>query len=306
MGIINNYFYGKAGKADYTPEQMPTTRVKLFFEMLRIHFAGLMGMNLFYLLFCLPALIWSLFNFELMQALSSLPSAPETLQQISDHWFIYLVGMIPCLGLCGIGAPGLMYVMRNWARDQHAFGLSDFRDNVKANWKQGLVIGLINGVSLFIGYVSYRFYGQLAATQTMFFVVPQMLVVTVCVLWWMINMQIYTMMVTYDMKLSQLIRNSAIIAIARLPWSLLFLLGSVLLPVLAFVMISHIYLILGTALVYLVIGFALTGLVYASFANSCFDRFLNPKIEGAPVNMGLRDPSLDDDLDDVEDPNPIA
>lgn len=50
-------------------------------------------------------------------------------------------------------------------------------------------------------------------------------------------------------------------------------------------------------LLYLALGFSLTGLIYASYANSCFDRFLNPRIEGAQVGMGLRD-RTEDDLSD--------
>ena len=36
---------------------------------------------------------------------------------------------------------------------------------------------------------------------------------------------------------------------------------------------------------------------------SCFDRYLNPRIEGAKVNMGLRDPKYNDEDDDEEDEN---
>jgi hypothetical protein len=109
------------------------------------------------------------------------------------------------------------------------------------------------------------------------------------------------MMVTYDMNLKTLIRNSALIAAARLPWSILFLIGAFGVPALVAMFIPYGYLVMG--LIYLVVGFALTGLIYASYAVSCFDRFLNPKIEGAQVNMGLRDKSLDEDgdEDDKED-----
>ena len=35
-GLFNNFYYGKAGKADFTPEQLPKNRVQLFFSMLRV------------------------------------------------------------------------------------------------------------------------------------------------------------------------------------------------------------------------------------------------------------------------------
>ena len=299
-GMINNFYYGKAGRADYTPDQMPTTRVQLFFEMLRIHFSGLFGMNLAYLLFCLPAIAWAMLNLLTLNAQVELGSSPEVLGGFVQA---FLVIMIPCLGLCGVGAPGLMYVMRNWARDQHAFTLSDFKDHIKGNWKQGLCVGLINGFMTLTAYVGYIFYGQQSA-QSIAFVVPQMLTLMLCLFWWMINMVIYPMMVTYDMKLIQLIRNSAIIVLARLPWALLIFVIS-LLPAIAaifsFFFLSNLIVLLVVALLYLLVGFALTGLGYASFANATFDKLINPRIEGAPVGMGMRDPSLDDDDEEEEE-----
>jgi hypothetical protein len=136
------------------------------------------------------------------------------------------------------------------------------------------------------------------AQTGLLWVVPEALVVMMLALWWMINMLIYPMMVTYDMNLKVLIRNAALIALARLPWSILFLAGAFIVPAAVALFIPYGYLVI--AVIYLVVGFALTGLIYASYAVSCFDRFLNPKIEGAPVNLGLRDKSLDED-DEEED-----
>lgn len=295
-GFFNNFYYGKAGKADFTPDQLPTNRVQLFFDMLRVRFTGLFGLNLLYILFCVPAIVWTIIN---IAVLNTVVADPATAQGAMGLIVTYLLGMIPCLGIAGIGAPGMMYVLRNWARDQHSFVMSDFKDALKGNWKQGLAVGLFNGLSLLLMYVCYMYYGQMAASS-LFWVVPQMFCVVVGAVWWMMNMVIYPMMVTYDMKLSQLLRNSAIIVLARLPWSLLFLVGSLLVPLVCFLFIPHVSAMLVGGLIYLLVGFALTGFVYASYANSCFDRFLNPRIEGAQVNQGLRDPSLDD-FDDEED-----
>ncbi len=300
-GMINNFYYGKAGQADYTPDQLPTSRPSLFFDMLRIHFSGLFSLNLLYILFCIPAIAWTLLNFAV---LTEAGAAESSVSAVSSLIPTYLILMIPCLGLAGAAAPGLMYVLRNWARDQHAFMFSDFKDQIKGNWKNGLVVGLLNGFLTLTAYVGYMFYGQQMASS-LFFIVPQMLVIMLCIFWWMMNMVVYTMMVTYDMKLGQLLRNSAIIVLARLPWALLIFGGSVLPAFIVLFVFPHIYAYLALGLIYLLIGFALTGFAYASFANSCFDKFLNPRIEGAPVGMGLRDPNYEDDLDDIDDPNPV-
>lgn len=46
----------------------------------------------------------------------------------------------------GLAAAGMTNVARNLARDKHSFGLSDFFETIKKNWKQALPAGIINNV----------------------------------------------------------------------------------------------------------------------------------------------------------------
>lgn len=296
FGFMNRFYYGKAGQADYTPDRLPANRRALFFEMLRIRFSGIMGVNLLYLLFCLPAILWTAINIPLLYGEAGADFFT------GGYMMLYLLILAPCLGLCGVGATGEMYILRNWARDQHAFVMDDFKSAIRENWKNGLICGLIGGLSLLTGYVCNLFYGQMAV-QSVFFLLPQMISLLICVIWWMMNMLIFPMMVTYDMKLRHLIRNSFIMVIARLPWSLLFLVGSVAPPALIFLFAPVPYNLLALGVIYLAVGFGLTGFVYASYANSCFDKFLNPRIPGAKVNMGLR--QEEEEEEDIDDPNPV-
>ena len=48
--FMNNYYYGKSGKGDYTTEDLPRTRMQLFWEMLRVRLSALCRMNLMYML----------------------------------------------------------------------------------------------------------------------------------------------------------------------------------------------------------------------------------------------------------------
>ena len=308
MGFFDSYYYGKAGKADYTVEQMPTNRFQLFFDMLRIRFTGIMGMNFFFLLASLPAILWTILNVAMInETLAPLVPGEQLAaeqfagisQGVLGYITMYLYLMIPCLMLIAVIQTGVIYVLRNWARDQHSFVMSDFRDAIKANWKQALLVGFINGASLILLYISYQYYGELASANSVIWVVPQVLVVVVCALWWMANMLIFPMMVTYDMKFTQLVRNGFIMTLARLPWAVLIGFFTLAIPV-VLLFVAPPYGMLADVVIYLLIGFGLTLFVHVSFANSTFDRYLNPRIEGAPVNQGLRDPSLDEDEDKDE------
>jgi uncharacterized membrane protein YesL len=308
-GIFNSFYYGKAGKADFTPDQLPKNRRQLFFETLRVRFSSLIGMNLLYVFFMLPSLLWTFINSQLVFSMldagmdaagtAQIADAASQTANVMGTVFIYLIGLIPCMAFSGAFKPGIVYILRNWARDQHSFIWSDFKDAVKLNWKCGLLAGLINGFSFFLTYECYLFYGDMAVSGAIFWVIPQTFIIVICAMWWMANMLIFPMMVTYEMKFRQLVRNCFIIVVARLPWSILFFIGALALPA-AFLLLGIPYGELIFIALYLLIGFSVTLFAFASYANSCFDRFLNPRIEGASVNIGLRDPVYDD-LDDEDE-----
>ena len=61
--LMNNYFYGKSGKGDYRIEDMPQNRFQLFGAVLKTRWSALVGVNLLYVLFWLPAAAWTLLNY---------------------------------------------------------------------------------------------------------------------------------------------------------------------------------------------------------------------------------------------------
>lgn len=302
--FFNSFYYGKSGKGDYTPENLPQNRVQLFFEVLRVRWSAMVRLNLLYVLFWLPAIIWTGWNYLALENVLGMVAAGEILEsQLGDHimslFWMWLLILWPCIAITGPATAGVSYVTRNWARDQHSFMMSDFKDAFKANWKQSLIISTITGLLPVIVFVCYRFYGGMAATNGVLFVIPQMLVVILAVIWMLSLQLIYTLMVTYDLSFGNLLRNSFILAIGKLPMSIVIRLVTLAIPVIGFLLYWFIpsigiYVILVLALYYLLFGFVFSRLVYASFANSVCEKYINPKIEGAPVNMGLRQTTDDD------------
>ena len=106
----------------------------------------------------------------------------------------------------GLAAAGLTNVTRNIARDKHSFGVSDFFETVKKNWKQALAAGIFNifatAVLLFDFYFFTRQKGGLMQTVSVG--------IALCVLFIFANMQFYiwTMMITFKFKITQIYRNS--------------------------------------------------------------------------------------------------
>jgi len=312
--FFNSFYYGKAGKGDYTPENLPANRVQLFFETLRVRWGSLVKLNLLYVLFWLPALLWSLWNYMALEGISSMEFAGEIMQSQASEQLLSLVGtwlliLWPCVAITGPATAGVSYVTRNWARDQHSFMFSDFKDAFAANWKQALPISCVSGLMPLLVYVCYSFYGDMAS-QSVLYTVPQMLVVVLGVIWLLAQQLIYMLMVTYKLTFRQLVRNSFILSVGKLPLSFgirLISLAILALGVLVMLFIPGVsgYAALVLAVYYLFFGFAFSRFLYASYANAVCEKYINPNIEGAGTGMGLRQLTDDDYEIDPTMPQPV-
>lgn len=316
---MNSYYYGKSGKGDYTPDDLPKNRWQLFMEMLRTRMSGLCRMNLMYFVAWLPAMIAiSLWVVSFGVALNNSFPVDEAgniieevaangvqsfWQTLNDMNFMTLLILIPCIAITGPFTAGLSYVTRNWARDEHAFPWADYKDAIKANWKQGLLVSTITGCVPFLVYICWRFYGDMAVGNAVW-VIPQMLILMLGILWALAVTYMYPMMVTYQMNFRTIIRNSFILAVGRLPGSV----GIRLLHCVPVVLFSIIFVLTGQYTVllllfayYLIFGFAFSRFITASFTNAVFDKYINSRIEGAQVNRGLSQEDDDDDDNDEQE-----
>lgn len=296
FGNFFNRMYNGKNRSDFTPDQLPTNRFALFFDMLKIRLFKLIQVNLMFLVFLIPMIF---FVYALFIYMVTYPDTGDTLQLTTDIMQMInqtLLFCIPCFGFAGIGATGLVYITRNWARDEHAWVWSDFLDTIKSNWKQGLVMGLINGVLLYVMVSAGLFYALNTQINSFFYALGWVMVVLLIVLA-MVNIYIWPMIITYDLKLTRQLKNALILAVGRLPFSVLFLIITVLPIAVGLFFMGYDYTLMILILYYGVIGFALHSFINVSYTNAAFDKYINTRIEGAPVNQGLR-VEEDDEYDD--------
>ncbi len=361
--MMNNYYYGKSGKGDFRKDDMPETRMQLFWDTLRTRLSGLCRLNLLYMIIWIPAAIVLLMNvsnlwnrvqteaaisqyeyaeyaeilqernIELSISEEEYNQLRETLMErdriyndasydaylervgsetgepltqaqflavqtssaseLQNGLFRLLLILFPCIAITGPFTAGLSYVTRNWARDEHAFIWTDFRDAVKANWKIPLLLSTITGALPVLIYQGWITYGRMA-NQNAILMVPQMLVLLVGVLWSLSVTYMHPLTVTYDLKVKGVLQNGFLLGIARLPFSVGIRLLHCVPFLIAFIAVWFFGLdpVLGLLFLcgyYMIIGFGLSRFITASYTNAVFDRFINPRIEGAKVNQGLRE-----------------
>ena len=335
--LMNSYYYGKSGKGDFTPDDLPSNRWQLFWDTLRTRFSALVRLNLMYVVAFIPVFIvlglgvsgaMNILNatdlgdgqsaFTMQAALEAestaeqggdpstvtvpaVLSTAEARDSLYSILFLTLILFIPAFAITGPATAGVSYVVRNWSRDEHAFIWSDFKDAVKENWKQSVVISLITSVVPIVVYMCWRFYGELANTQ-IFMIIPQIIVMMLGLLWAISVTYMHPMIVSYRLKMKDLLRNSFLLAVARLPQSVgvrLLHCVPVLIAVAVAFFLNPAWGFLGIVLYYLLIGLSLSRFVTASFTNGVFDRYINSHIEGAPVNRGLREETEDDEEEEI-------
>ena len=202
MGFFDRLYYGKAGKRDYSEADMPRNRVSLFFLVLKDHVFDLVKVNLLQVIFWLPFLLWTYVNLAAIQSidaeamLAAENGTQALLSAMGGYLIMWLLGLVPCLAITGPSSAGAAYVMRNWARDQHAFLMSDFKDAFKGNWKQALGVSVITALVPVLAYTAMVCYGGMA-TSSPIMLLPLLVVFSATLMWALMLPLLYPMMVGY-------------------------------------------------------------------------------------------------------------
>jgi uncharacterized membrane protein YesL len=256
-GFFNRMYYGDPRKPDLKKEDVKGSRFKIFFTVLPIRFWQLIQLNLLYSIFWVPA-------FLLLQV--QLLVSQKTGEPVSLLFFLL---MIPCLMLTGPATAAVSYIIRNWARDEHSWVWTDFKDAWKDNWKQGMLMMLINGIVLLLFSVNVMFYGQMANNSFLYAFLYYFMIM-VGILFAMMNLFIFPMIVTYRLNLRQIIRNAFILTMVKLPLTfLIFILAA------AIVLLTLIYLL---SLPFFVVGLTFPAFIVISYVNWIFDKYINNRI----------------------------
>jgi len=254
-GFFNRMYYGDPRKPDLKKEDIKTGRFKMFFTVLQIRFWQLIMLNLLYSVFWIPA-------FFVVQ-LSSM-----ALVETEDPGVVYMMFLllIPCFVIAGPATAGATYVLRNWARDEHAWLWSDFKDAWKQNWKESLILMLINGIAFFVFYNSFVFYNGMAQ-QSLFYLVLSYMIAMLSIIFIMMNMFIFPMLVTYKLNIKQILKNAFIFTMVKLPITF----GVFLLAAAIFILSAMYFMSLPVFLV----GLAFPLLIVNSYTNWMFDKYIN-------------------------------
>ena len=128
------------------------------------------------------------------------------------YLFVVLLGMGPATA-------GISYVLRNFARQEHAWLWSDFKDAAKSNFKQSIIVFVIDIVVVGLLYFAWNFYVQFGGIMG----AMRYPILIVGIIYVMMHFYLYQMMVTFKLSLKNLYKNALLFALGKLPSNILVL-----------------------------------------------------------------------------------
>ncbi len=273
-----------------------------YFDIFGRHFGHIFAANFWYVLSNIIFFIAAVILFDVYFSGDNLVNVISYI--MTGQMFV--VPFVPFIPFMFIGpfTAGYTFVIRNYAKQEPTFLISEFFSNSKKNFKQSIVVSVLATIVAYALVQAFVFYNNFFVTQGLPIGVFYILAALVLVLYVVFMFYIYPIMVTFKMNLKTILKNAWVFTISKLPQNLIiFVLLSGLNIALFYVMCFVIY--LPTFIYLLVLGFFMTG--FTSFTANYYiwhvmDKYIvqlvTPKNKSEAVFNDDEYPDFDDDYDE--------
>ena len=139
---------------------------------------------------------------------------------------VLIAGIVLLLVTFGPVNTGITYIMRNIVKGEHLFMWKDFWHAIRRNLKQEFVFGILDLIIAVVGFHAvYSYYLTVDANPSFGNGVMFMLSLVICALWIVMRFYLYTIMITFDLTVFQIIKNSLIFALIGFKRNFMALIG---------------------------------------------------------------------------------
>ncbi len=305
-GFITRMLEGKEKSEEYARSTLPTNRWQLFWDVFKGNFGKIVKINLLILLFFVPLIAIIVVRMMIGESNGIIypfganltvgyPAAPN-LQGLAEmltlqtDLFAYLAVLV-AMFIASVGLAGGMYVIRNMIWTEGVFVANDFWRGVKLNYKNALQTSIFFTLVLTLCMTLINFsefslaIADVSTAQEVWFNISEAFSYVFIVAAGLMSFWMIALGVNYNQKFFVLMKNSFLIMIGTLPQTIFF--GAIaLLPFILFLFGGSFFMMLAIVFVIL-FSFSFVLLVWLDFAQWVFDKYINPKIEGARVGRGI-------------------
>jgi len=212
MGLFFNYDKPGPGVEKDGPKKRG---VFLFLELLWRKLGKIFLSNMLYVLVSLPVIL--LYHFLCFYFLSAImPAEIVGNSTVINQLTLILTALLTIFWGTGPVSCGYTFLLRNFAREEHVWLVSDFFEHIRKNFKQSLIIFIIDIVVLVSGVNSIYFYFNMSGQYPMlrylaYFMIAAMIIYT------FMHFYMYEFLITFNVKVKDVFKNSLIMAFASAP-----------------------------------------------------------------------------------------
>ncbi len=203
--------------------------------------------------------------------------------------YVFFGLMLLCLITFGPVNVGMSYIMRNIIRGEPVYVWSDFWYAIKRNLKQSLIFGVFDLLIIAMLVYDIRWFG-LVMNGDMVLGIMYYMSYAMAVFYFFARLYTYLMMLTFDLSIFKLIKNSVYFAILGIKRNVMALLGVIVVCVLDY-LLTMIFIPLGLILPFIIL-FSLCAFMgtYAAF----------PKIKQVMIDPYYNEVKDDADREETE------
>jgi len=205
-----------------------------FWEMFFEKFTKHLGASFIHAIASLPFLAILFF----IAPINGLTDGIEDAQMLvnTDMTFrLLFVGLAYILWGCGPATAAYSYICKCFTLRKPVWIVSDGWDNFKSNFKQSILVAILNIVMILFGFTAFSFYGSMyAKSHSILFLAARVLIFVMLVTYTWMQFYVYQIMTTFELKFKHVLKNSFIYSIASLPFNLVFSIISIAVVILCF------------------------------------------------------------------------
>jgi len=275
-GFFGLFDYNKPGPG-VPKDAPPKARIIVFLEIFIRKFWNLVKINLMFNLFNIPALVavlyLSQFFFRNFIVPGDINDSNRLIYELLTRFMLGAVVLCIPVVTVGPAQAGFTFLMRNYAREEHAFIWWDFKDNALKNLKESMIICIIDLVAMFIMGFAINFYLNYKAGNILMSFASGLLILTF-IIFLMMHLYIYPMLVTFKLTVKQIYKNALVFAIIKFFPNL----GILLLIALLLFVTMGLYPVIGIIL-YALITVSTTGLIINFYVYPKLKKYMIDRVQ---------------------------
>lgn len=216
-GFMN---YTKPGKG-ISKEDVDKSGIALYFDIFFRRFGKFISINLLYLLASIPAIIISFFIANYLMSAVLNFAGKEITESISATMLILSIPFTAAIFQATGSGPATVAINSmtcKYVKDTHCWVWSDFIGGIKSNFKQGMLIYIINTLVFFACAFAFLFYNYVmggAMAQVL-----RAMIMVISVIFFIMQFYTYRIAAEFELKTKHVYRNALLLTFAGLKWNL--------------------------------------------------------------------------------------